>query len=77
MGKMVTKSAFELMFGFQPIPHEIESRERARQQRLKKKNERQKESDLEQMEERSSEVEKRSGGRIIENLLGDWTETIS
>ena len=41
---MVTKSAFELMFGFQPIPHEIESRERARLQRLKKKNERQKES---------------------------------
>jgi hypothetical protein len=77
MDKMVTKSAFELMFGFQPIPHDIESKERSRLQRLKKKNERQNESDLEQMEERSSEVEKRSGGHIIENLLGDWTKTIS
>jgi hypothetical protein len=77
MGKMVTKSAFELMFGFQPIPHEVKSRERGKQQRLKKKNERQKESNLEQMEERPPEVKKRSGGRFIENLLGDWTETIS
>jgi hypothetical protein len=77
MGKMVTKSAFELMFGFQPIPHDIESKERSRLQRLKKKNERQKKSDLEQMEERPPEVENRSGGRFIENLLGDWTETIS
>ena len=51
---MVTKSAFELMFGFHPIPHELQSRERGKQQRLKKKNERQKESDLEQMEERTS-----------------------
>ena len=77
MGKMVTKSAFELMFGFQHIPHEVQSKERGKQQRLRKKNERQKKSDLEQMEERSSEVEKRSGGRFIENLLRDWTETIS
>jgi hypothetical protein len=65
MEKMVTKSAFELMFGFHPIPHELQSRERGKQQRLKKKNERQKESDLEQMEERPSKVEKRSGGCFI------------
>ena len=54
MEKIVTKSAFELMFGFQPIPHDIESKERSRLQRLKKKNERQKKSNLEQMEERTS-----------------------
>ena len=39
MIKMILKkTAFELMFGFEPVPQEIESRERARKQRLKKKN---------------------------------------
>ena len=77
MEKMVTKTAFELMFGFLPVRDDLVRSERQKKHKLKKKNEKQEESNLEQMEERSSEVENRSGGRFIENLLGDWTKTIS
>jgi hypothetical protein len=34
---ILKKTAFELMFGFNPSRNEIESRERARKQRLNKK----------------------------------------
>lgn len=35
--KILNKTAFELMFGFNPSRNDLESRERARKQRLKKK----------------------------------------
>lgn len=39
MIKMILKkTAFELMFGFEPSRNDLESREIARKQRLKKKN---------------------------------------
>ena len=45
----VTDTAFFLMFGFNPIKAELNSAEKARQQRIKKKHERQKRANLVQV----------------------------